>query len=107
MGCRRHGMGLSYPALTLTVLAEARAGREGTATASLQVSELLGIALGTGITGELVASAGDAGGAAREGLLGAFTTAATRARRRRSPSPPDVDHPAWRPPAGEAARPQA
>jgi MFS family permease len=55
------GMGLSFAPLSLIVLGEAAPGREGTATASLQLSEVLGIALGTGAAGAIVA-AGDAVG---------------------------------------------
>ena len=67
------GMGLAYAPLSLVVLAEAPTGAEGTATASLQLNETLGVALGTGIAGAIVA-AGDeldwSGGAA---LAIAFT----------------------------------
>jgi hypothetical protein len=38
------------------VLAEAPAGTEGTASASLQISDTLGVALGTGISGAIVAA---------------------------------------------------
>jgi MFS family permease len=50
------GMGLSYAPLSLVVLAEAPAGTEGTASASLQLSDTLGVALGTGIAGAIVAA---------------------------------------------------
>ncbi len=51
------GMGLAYSPLTLTVLREAAAGAEGRASASLQLSDVLGTALGSGLGGALVALA--------------------------------------------------
>ena len=50
------GMGLSYSPLSLVVLAEAPAGAEGTATAALQLCDTLGVALGTGVSGAIVAA---------------------------------------------------
>jgi MFS family permease len=50
------GMGLCYPVVTLTVLREAEPGQEGAATASLQLLDVLGNALGSGIGGALVAA---------------------------------------------------
>ena len=49
------GMGVAYPASTLTALGTAADGQEGTAASSLQVAETLGIATGTGAVGALVA----------------------------------------------------
>ena len=49
------GMGFAYSSLSLIMLNEAEAGREGTASASLQLSDQLGFALGTGIAGAVVA----------------------------------------------------
>jgi MFS family permease len=61
------GMGLSYSPLSLVVLSEAAAGSEGTATSGLQLSDVLGTALGTGVGGAIIA----AGAAARfEGWVG-------------------------------------
>jgi len=51
------GMGLAYPASTLTALGMAADGQEGTAAASLQVAETVGIATGTGAAGALFALA--------------------------------------------------
>jgi MFS family permease len=48
------GMGLAYAPLSLTVLAAAPAGQEGAATAALQLSDVLGVALGTGLSGAVV-----------------------------------------------------
>jgi hypothetical protein len=53
------GMGLAYAPLSLIVLGEAPPGAEGTAAAALQLAETLGVALGTGASGALIA-AGDA-----------------------------------------------
>ncbi|HTS15138.1 MAG TPA: MFS transporter [Candidatus Sulfotelmatobacter sp.] len=50
------GMGLCYPVVTLTVLREAEPGQEGSATASLQLLDVLGNAMGSGIGGALVAT---------------------------------------------------
>ncbi len=49
------GVGLSYAPLSVTVLGLAEAGREGAASASLQLTDVLGTALGTGLTGAFVA----------------------------------------------------
>jgi MFS family permease len=53
------GMGLAYAPLSLIMLSEAAPGAEGAASAALTLSETLGVALGTGATGAIVA-AGDA-----------------------------------------------
>jgi MFS family permease len=49
------GMGMAYQAVTLAVLTEAAAGQEGTASASQQLADLLGVATGTGVVGAIVA----------------------------------------------------
>lgn len=54
-------MGLAYPSLSVAVLGFAPPGREGSATAGLQLSETLGVALGTGTAGALVGFAAGAG----------------------------------------------
>jgi MFS family permease len=66
------GMGLSYPGSTLTALGQASAGEEGTAAASLQVAETVGIAMGTGATGALLALAGHTERAMSDGLAWGF-----------------------------------
>jgi MFS family permease len=48
------GMGFAYAPISLTVLAVAPEGQEGAATAALQLSDVLGVALGTGLTGAIV-----------------------------------------------------
>jgi predicted MFS family arabinose efflux permease len=50
------GMGLSYAPVSLVVLGQAPTGGVGTATASLQLCDTLGIALGTGASGAIVAA---------------------------------------------------
>jgi MFS family permease len=61
-------MGMSYSTTSLVVLSEARDGGQGTATSALQVSDVLGTALGTGIGGAIVAVAISSGWARRDGL---------------------------------------
>jgi MFS family permease len=71
------GMGLSYSPLSLTVLREASPGAEGAATSGLQLSDVLGTALGTGVGGALIAFGAGAGMAPWVGLLGAFVAGAS------------------------------
>jgi len=52
------GMGLAYPQLSVVTLAEATPGQEGAATSALQMSDILGVALGTGLGGVII-SIGD------------------------------------------------
>lgn len=49
------GMGLSYSPLSLTVLRDAPPESQGAATAGLQLSDVVGTALGTGVGGALIA----------------------------------------------------
>src|SRR5260221_1033833 len=48
------GMGLAYSTLNLVVLETAPAGQEGSASASMEISSVLGSALGTGLGGVIV-----------------------------------------------------
>jgi len=48
------GMGLGYAPLSSVALAGAEPGREGEASSSLQLNDVLGIALGTGVGGAIV-----------------------------------------------------
>jgi MFS family permease len=50
------GIGLAYAPLSLVVLARAEPGREGFATAAMQLSDALGVAVGTGLAGAIVAT---------------------------------------------------
>lgn len=51
------GMGLGYAPLSISALGSAAPGREGHATASLQLCDTLGVSLGTGAGGALIALA--------------------------------------------------
>jgi MFS family permease len=63
------GIGTAYAPLSVTTLDRAAAGEEGRATSALQLCDVLGQALGTGIAGAIVAAAtmgtGHGAGAAR------------------------------------------
>jgi MFS family permease len=50
-------MGLSYSPLSLAVLRDAPVTEQGSASAALQLSDVLGTALGTGVAGAIVAAA--------------------------------------------------
>jgi MFS family permease len=63
------GVGLMYSPITLTVLASAPRGQEGAASAALELTGVLGIALGTGIGGALVALAASLDWSERGGIL--------------------------------------
>jgi MFS family permease len=67
------GIGLSYSTLSVTVLGLAPPGREGSASASLQLTDVLGVALGTGTGGAFVAIAEAQGWAVRSALELAFS----------------------------------
>lgn len=71
-GVAGFGMGLAYAPLSLIVLGEASQGREGAAASALQLSDVLGVALGTGVAGALVALGDDLGWLARSALLFVF-----------------------------------
>lgn len=62
------GIGLSYSPLSVTVLGLAEPGREGAASSSLQLSDVLGVALGAGTGGALVALSEAQGWALRSAL---------------------------------------
>ena len=66
------GMGLSYSPLSLTVLREAAPERQGEATAGLQLSDVLGSALGAGIAGAIFALGHREAAEGWVGLAGAF-----------------------------------
>lgn len=54
-GFAASGMGLAYPTLSVTVLSLAAPGQEGAASSALQLSDVLGQAVGTGIGGGIIA----------------------------------------------------
>jgi MFS family permease len=56
------GMGFMYSAVTLVVLRGVGAAKQGSASSSLQLSDILGTALGTGVAGAITAAGTRAGG---------------------------------------------
>jgi MFS family permease len=70
------GIGLAYSPISLLVLGEAPGGQEGAASASLQLAENLGVALGAGLGGVLVAAGAAAGWPPGAGIAGAFALTA-------------------------------
>jgi MFS family permease len=68
------GMGLAYSPLSLMMLQKALPGQEGQASASLNLADVLGTAIGIGVGGAAVAAA--AGRDLRVGLAAAFAIAA-------------------------------
>ncbi len=70
------GMGMSYAPTTLLMLAEAPPGREGWASASLNLSDVLGGALGIGIGGAAISAAVRFGWSLAAGLGAAFAITA-------------------------------
>ena len=69
------GMGLAYSPISLLMLREAPDGREGWASASLNLADVLGTALGIGAGGAAVASASAHGWPLAVGVGGAFAIA--------------------------------
>jgi MFS family permease len=67
------GIGLSYAPISVTVLGTAAPGQEGKASASLQLTDVLGVALGTGLAGVFVALGDGRGWATASSLTIAFT----------------------------------
>jgi MFS family permease len=68
------GMGLAYAPTSLMMLRKAPPGREGRASASLNLADVLGTAIGIGVGGAAVAAG--AGGNLRMGIAVAFVIAA-------------------------------
>ncbi len=73
------GMGLSYAPTSLMMLRAAPPGREGWASASLNLADVLGIALGVGAGGAAVAAASARTRPVAGGVLIAFALAALAA----------------------------
>ncbi|MGH2475447.1 MAG: MFS transporter, partial [Candidatus Limnocylindrales bacterium] len=67
--------GLAYAPLTLIVLSEAPPAEQGSASAALSLTDSLGTALGTGVTGAIVAISIRAGDGPAPGLAGGFVVA--------------------------------
>jgi MFS family permease len=70
------GMGLAYSSLSLLVLRDAPVGEQGAATAGLQLSDVLGTSLGTGLGGAIVGFATLSGLSAGSGIGAAFGVSA-------------------------------
>jgi MFS family permease len=73
------GMGLSYAPISLMMLRAAPAGREGWASASLSLADVLGTALGVGVGGAAVAAVSRASRPVSGGVVLAFAAAALAA----------------------------
>jgi predicted MFS family arabinose efflux permease len=69
------GMGLAYSPLALIVLREAHGAEQGRASSALSLTDSLGTALGTGITGAAVAASVRDTAAPAQGLLVGFVIA--------------------------------
>ena len=70
------GMGMAYAPTTLLMLQRAPAGREGWASASLNLADVLGSALGIGIGGAAISAAVRFGWSLAAGLAAAFAITA-------------------------------
>ena len=70
------GIGLAYAPISLTVLREAPPGEEGAATAGMQLTDLLGVSLGTGLAGAAGALRDALGWSVRGGIAVAWAIAA-------------------------------
>jgi MFS family permease len=68
------GIGLAYAPLSLLMLRQAQPGQEGQASASLNLTDVLGTAIGIGVGGAAVAA--EAGHDLRVGIWAAFAAAA-------------------------------
>lgn len=69
------GMGLAYSPTTLIILSRAAPAEQGSASAALSLSDSLGTALGTGVTGAFVAAAARGGDPSTHGLAPGFAVA--------------------------------
>jgi MFS family permease len=63
------GMGFAFSTNSLIVLETAPEGQEGTASASMQLANVLGVAIGAGIGGVLVGHSSSAGAASLSGIF--------------------------------------
>jgi MFS family permease len=66
------GIGFAYAPISVTVLGTAAPGQEGQASASLQLTDVLGVSLGTGVAGVFVALGDGRGWATGSSLMLAF-----------------------------------
>jgi MFS family permease len=74
-GVSGFGIGLAYSPISVLVLRHAPPGRQGWATATMQLTDNLGVALGAGMGGALVAAGDAAGWPPAAGIAGAFALA--------------------------------
>jgi MFS family permease len=74
-GVAGFGMGIAYPPISLVVLQKAKPGQEGRASAAMQIADVLGTALGTGVGGAAVALGHGRGWDPRAGVALAFAIA--------------------------------
>jgi len=70
------GIGLAYSPISLMTLREAPSGRDGWASASLNLADVLGTALGTGVAGATIAVGVDRGWSTATAVTVAFAIAA-------------------------------
>jgi MFS family permease len=109
------GMGIAFSTISLAVLESAPPGHEGTASASMQLTNVLGVALGTGVGGVIIGYASAQNGTPHTGIMsqdllmigvaGLAIVAAMRLPGRREPAPePAPGRPAAASEAGSAAR---
>ena len=68
-------MGLAYAPLSLIVLREAPSETQGAASSALSLSDTLGTALGTGVSGAIIAASVRMTDASVSGLAAAFSVA--------------------------------
>jgi MFS family permease len=73
------GMGLAYSPGSLMMLRQVPDGREGWGSASLNLAEVLGVALGTGTCGAVIVAATEHGSSMSGALSGAFALAGVAA----------------------------
>lgn len=70
------GMGIAYSTTALTILEQGAAERAGESSAALQLATNLGVALGTGFGGALLAGVTAAGGSTAGGIAAAWAASA-------------------------------
>jgi MFS family permease len=73
------GMGLAFAPQSLVVLHEAPPEEQGSATSALSLADLLGMALGTGFSGAILAAGLRAGATTGDALFPAFVLGAAAA----------------------------
>jgi hypothetical protein len=73
------GMGLAYAPTSLLMMHQAPGGRSGWASASLNLADVLGTALGAGLGGAALVLASDKGWSISTGVTIAFSVAAAGA----------------------------